>query len=175
MDLDGSNQKKLAAGNFPQCTPDGRLVIFGPRPLKKMSIDGGEPVQLTDKGSTGGAAISPDGKMIAAQYVQQPDIPAKIAIIPIEGGEPVKLFDASWPPRIPCIRWTADGRAVTYVANHDGVENIWSQPIDGGPPKQLTDFKSDEIFRFDWSRDGKRLVLSRGVESRDIVLIRDFK
>ena len=175
MDLDGSNQKKLAAGNFPQCTPDGRSVIFGPRPLKKMSIDGGEPVQLTDKGRTGWAAISPDGKMIAAHYVQQPDIPAKIAIIPIEGGEPVKLFDASWPSRIPCIRWTADGRAVTYVANHDGVNNIWSQPIDGGPPKQLTDFKSDEIFRFDWSRDGKRLVLSRGVESRDVVLIRDFK
>ncbi|MFS8086178.1 MAG: hypothetical protein ACMG6H_11165 [Acidobacteriota bacterium] len=55
------------------------------------------------------------------------------------------------------------------------VTNIWSQPIDGGPPKQLTDFKSDLIFRFDWSRDGKWLAVARGNISSDVVLINDLK
>ena len=44
------------------------------------------------------------------------------------------------------MRWTPDGRAFTYIDTIDGVFNIWSLPIDGGAPKQLTDFKTDQIF-----------------------------
>jgi tricorn protease-like protein len=52
-------------------------------------------------------------------------------------------------------------RALNYVATVDGVSNIWSQPLDGTPSKRLTDFKSDLVFNFDWSRDGRQLVLAR--------------
>ena len=45
----------------------------------------------------------------------------------------------------------------------------------GGPPKQLTDFKEGKIFAFDWSPDGKDLLLSRGDVSNDVVLISDFR
>jgi len=57
----------------------------------------------------------------------------------------------------------------------DGVSNIWAQPIDGGPPKPLTDFTSDEIFWFDLSRDGKATLFSRGHISKDVVMISNFK
>ena len=60
------------------------------------------------------------------------------------------------------FRWTPDGRAILYVDEKGGVGNIWSQPVDGGKPVQVTDFKTDVIFTFDLSRDGKWLVLSRG-------------
>jgi hypothetical protein len=104
----------------------------------------------------------------------EPGSLAKIGIITIEGGDPLELFDVR--PALPLkMRWSADGRTLFYVANRDGVSNIWSYPLDGGAPKQITDFKSDQIFYFDWSRDGKQLVLSRGMESRDVVLISDFK
>ena len=43
----------------------------------------------------------------------------------------------------------------------------------GGAPKQLTTFKSDLIFVFDLSRDGKLLAVSRGSVSSDVVLITD--
>jgi len=56
-----------------------------------------------------------------------------------------------------------------------GISNIWSQPIDGSAPRQLTNFKSDLIFAFDLSRDGKQIVLSRGNISNDVVLIADSK
>ena len=62
--------------------------------------------------------------------------------------------------------------------------NLWSQPIDGGPPKQITKFTSDLIpsfavsrdgKRLAISRDGKRLAISRGSASLDVVLIKDFR
>ena len=53
------------------------------------------------------------------------------------------------------LRCTPDGRALTYIDTINGVSNIWSLPIDGSAAKQLTDFKTDQIFWFDWSRDGQ--------------------
>jgi hypothetical protein len=73
------------------------------------------------------------------------------------------------------LRWTPDARALTDIDTINGVSNIWSLPLDGGPPKQLTDFKTDQIFLFDFSRDGKQLALSRGTQTSDVILIRDFK
>jgi Tol biopolymer transport system component len=83
----------------------------------------------------------------------------------------VKTIDI--PPTNNILDWSADGRAVLYVDTRGRVSNIWSQPIDGGPPKQLTNFKSELIFVFDFSRDGKQLAVSRGSVSNDVVLITD--
>ncbi len=87
----------------------------------------------------------------------------------------MKLFDlplnVTAGPSNPPFRWLADGRAFTYIRTRGGVSNIWVQPVDGGEPKQLTDFKTDRIFSFDFSRDGKQLALSRGVVDTDVVLI----
>jgi hypothetical protein len=60
------------------------------------------------------------------------------------------------------------------VSQHN-VTNIWSQPLEGGPPKQVTDFQESLITGFAWSRDGKQLVCTRGVLMRDAVLIADAK
>jgi hypothetical protein len=49
-----------------------------------------------------------------------------------------------------------------------------SQPIDGSAPKQISNFTSDLISNFALSRDGKRLAISRGNNSLDVVLIKDF-
>ena len=39
--------------------------------------------------------------------------------------------------------------------------------------KALTDFKADKIFDFAWSRDGRKLAVSRGRTTRDVVLLTD--
>ena len=44
----------------------------------------------------------------------------------------------------------------------------------GGPAKAVTHFTSDKIFYFDWSQDG-RLALSRGTDTTDAVLIKNFQ
>ena len=94
-----------------------------------------------------------------------------MALIPFEGGEPVKLLD------IPgfFVHWSRDGRALQYNDNRGGSSNLWSRPIDGGPPKQLTDFRGDTLFSFAWSVDGKQLAVSRGTDTHDVVLISNFR
>jgi hypothetical protein len=49
------------------------------------------------------------------------------------------------------------------------------QPITGGDPKQITDFKSDMIFAFAYSRDGKQIALSRGTTASDVLLYTNIK
>jgi eukaryotic-like serine/threonine-protein kinase len=180
MNIDGSNLKQLndTKSYLPQVSPDSRWVVYGnfdsgKWTLWKMSIDGGNAVRLSDQ-SAETSAISPDGKLIAYSYMdEQANWQHRIAVMPFEGGPPIKTFDVSqtagWT-----LRW-ATGRSLTYIDTRSGVSNIWSQPLDGGKPTQLTDFKADQIFCFDWSADGKQLAASRGLVTTDVVLISDFK
>ena len=175
IDIDGSNATELTNGGGelnPQCLPIGQSVLYGITSGKggigKVAIGGGENEQIIYKNALG-VAISPDGKWIASAYFQPTDV--KTAIYPIEGGEPQRILDLSG---YNYIRWTPDGRALAYVDQKD-LSNINSQLIDGGPSKQLTNFKSDLIFSFAWSRDGKQLALARGTLNKDVVLISNFK
>ena len=185
MDTDGGNLKQLTGGPgdiFPRTSPDGRWVVFvsqrsGSERLWKVSIDGGEPVRLTTDNLTSNPTVSPDGSLVACWYRDdQPNTLTKVAIIPFAGGDPVKVLDVPSSVTINAgLRWTPDGRALTYIDTINGVSNIWSLPLDGGKPVQLTDFKTDQIFWFDFSRDGKQLALSRGTQTSDVILIRDFR
>ena len=58
-----------------------------------------------------------------------------------------------------------------YVDMRNGASNVWRQPVDGGPPQQITNFKSGRIFRFAWSRDGKTLICEREAVLNDLALI----
>ena len=138
----------------------------------KVTSDGGELNRVTG-GRALRPAISPGGTCIACNYQEKPEAPIKVAIIPFAGGLPKKLLDISSFDGV--IRWTPDGRAIAYVVTDNQVSNIWAQPPDGGPPKQLTDFKSERIFNFAWSRDGQKIALSRGIVNKDVVLISGFK
>ena len=110
--------------------------------------------------------------MVACLYKKDlSDAPTTVAVIPSEGGEPIKYFDQILSP----VRWTTDGRALTYIDTREGVSNLWNQPLADGPPKQLTNFQSETISSFAWSRDGKRLALVRGVINNDVVLISNFR
>jgi Tol biopolymer transport system component len=115
--------------------------------------------------------ISPDGKWLAYAYVDSQAKPqVGVAVIPAEGGPPVKQFDM---PVDRFLRWMPDGRALAYIDHRN--QNVWAQPLDGGQPRQLTDFKTDQTFSFAWSRDGKVLALARGTQTSDVVMITDFK
>jgi Tol biopolymer transport system component len=93
--------------------------------------------------------------------------------VPTTGGEPVKVLDA--PKDGGDMDWSPDGRSLLYVREVDGVSNLWTWPLDGGQPRQLTDWQADKIFWFTYSRDGKQLAVSRGNTSQDAVLIKDFR
>ena len=45
----------------------------------------------------------------------------------------------------------------------------------GREARQLTDWKSDKIFWYAWSRDGRQLAVARGDTFYDVALISDFR
>jgi Tol biopolymer transport system component len=183
--LDGDGLKRLTNGvedSSPSFSPDGRWVVFSryagsSETLWRVSIDGGEASQLTDKLSKY-PVVSPDGRSIACYYWDhQEGSSVQLALLRFEGGKPFKTFDTAALTILSPVeyRWTPDGSAVSYVVTDRGVSNIWRQDLAGGPPRQVTFFRSDRILSFDWSPDGKLLVLSRGTRSSDVVLITDSR
>ena len=182
MNTDGSNQKQLTEGDYvdaaPVCSPDGRFVVFmsgrsGAPGIWKVGIDGGAPTQLTkDPGEL--PTVSRDGKLIAYFYSdEQSNNQPKLAIIPFEGGERVKTLDLPRSVQPIWFAWMPDGRSVAYLDNASGILNVWSQPLDGGAPKQLTSFKSEFLSNFAISQEGK-IAAYRVSATRDVVLIKDF-
>jgi Tol biopolymer transport system component len=182
-DADGSNPKQLSASardaNWPQFTPDGKFVIFhqsdasGAYHLWKVSIDGGPPVQITNA-PTMHPAVSPKTGQIVAWYSATADNPHwKLALFAPNGGEPLRVFDPieGTVPDSP-LRWYPAGDAFTFIDFASAVGNVWLQPLEARPPRQLTAFSWGQFYSFDWSRTGK-LVYSHGLTSADVVLIRD--
>ena len=188
LDADGNNPKQLTEGNSVDqnfaLSQDSQWVVFdslrdGKQAIWKVSINGGSPVQLTDSPSLN-PALSPDGKLLAYGHLaEQPGSQPRpqLIIIPFAGGPAVKTIDlpTTVNPDRGSFQWTADGHAICFVDTRTNAPNLWAQPIDGGPPKQLTNFKSEFIHRFALSRDGKQIALSRGIQTSDIVLIKDFR
>ena len=179
MNIDGSSPRQLTHGSndfYPEVSPDGQWVVYASRSftsnkavLWRVPIDGGNPIQLTEGFIANVPTISPDGKLIAS-VARKLNEPSKIAIIPFEGGEPVKTLDGGSV----YFRWAPDARSLTFNVIRNGVSNLITQSLDTNETRAETDFKSDLIFGFDWSRD-RSLVYSQGVKTSDIVLISDFR
>jgi Tol biopolymer transport system component/DNA-binding winged helix-turn-helix (wHTH) protein len=178
IDIDGKHPMQLTRGigdRHPTFTQDGRAVIFkssNPGSLFRVSIDGGEPVRLTERGGFD-PNVSPDGKLIACGYRPAPADKNRFAVLGLEGGEPRLISE--WPALFGRLRWTPDGSGIAYSARQAGVGNIWAQPIDGGAPRQLTHWSPASIFSFDWSRDGKWLAYASGSLTSDVVVINDTR
>jgi Tol biopolymer transport system component len=186
IDLDGGNPKRLSTGSAegpPSISPDSKWIVYsslvGAKPtLWKLGIDGDNPVQIGDKVAVS-PSISPDGRYIAYFYPESADPfapPNRFAVIPFSGGEPIKTFGFQQSSTIGAVgQWSRDARSFSYLVNNNNVTNIWSQPLDGGSPKQLTDFKDSLMTGFAWSATGKQLACTRGILLRDAVLISEAK
>jgi Tol biopolymer transport system component/DNA-binding winged helix-turn-helix (wHTH) protein len=179
IDIDGSNAKQLNNQTSLDASfaPDGRTIVYTSLVNKYTSstigIDGGEPHQLSEDESFV-PVFSPDGTQIACLRPGGPDSQFVISIIPAAGGSPVKSIPTPKGTAAQ-ILWTPDGKALLFPVAQRGVSNLWMQTIEGGAPKQITNFISDAILSFDLSRDGKQMVFSRGASRRDAVLFSGIK
>ncbi len=174
-DINGSNVKQLTRGNFdidPSVTPDGRWIVYGSfgdsaSSIWKMTVNGDSTELLTTK-HVQAYAISPDGRSLAYIYFNL-EQKQKLAVISLSTRQVINEIDYQYG--FAC--WTPDGKGFAHVDTKNGVSNIWTMPVTGGKPKQITDFKTGSIFSFDWTRDGRKLVIARGESSSDIVLLTD--
>jgi Tol biopolymer transport system component len=148
-------------------TPDGRAVIYsslvgGTVSIWMVPIDGGTPTKLADGA---GASVSPDGASLA--FV---DSRTALVICALPGCASRRTI-GSVPFDAP-LSWTPDARGIAYSLEG----NIWVQPLGAGPPRQLTHSADRRpIGFFAWSRDGKRLAITRSTESNDIILLKGLQ
>jgi serine/threonine protein kinase/Tol biopolymer transport system component len=180
MDIDGRNPKQVtnSAQDYSwfgfDFTPDSKWIVYtrtgSEAGLWKVSIEGGESSGLSTSLVAYYPAVSPDGKMVA-YYYEDSSGRKGVDVMQLNSNAPDRQFDIP----MGTIRWVPNGRALLYVKNEGDVSNLWSQPISGEPPNQITHFNSLLISQFDLSQDGKELVMSRGTANRDVVLIRDLR
>jgi len=162
-------------------SPDGKWIVFTRFAervgLWKVPSAGGEATLILDEKAIC-PAVSPDGKIVAF-VLRRAGQPHQIALVPFDGGEIIKTFDAALQNNPTSdnknLQWTPDGRGIYFVAFNNGVSNIWQQLIDGSPPAQVTDFKDGRIYNFAFSPDFSQLALSRGTFNSDVVLIENQK
>jgi DNA-binding winged helix-turn-helix (wHTH) protein/Tol biopolymer transport system component len=172
--LDGGEMKQLAIGNRPSITPDGRWVLYGTLSdegfisVYKVSIDGGDQVRLTHKPS-GYVRVSPDGKTFACSYNTAEGEKNQLAVVSIDGGEPLHVFDVVPGANLGVgIRWMPDGRSLVY---RDFGPSLWKQDLSGAQPEKILEFPDEIIYSFDWSPNGKHFAIAHGEDVRDVVLV----
>ncbi len=69
-----------------------------------------------------------------------------MAIVPVDSPQNVKFLDFQKErANGGAVRFTHDGKAVAYAFLDGNAENLWVEPLDGSPGKQLTNFKSEII------------------------------
>lgn len=180
MNIDGSGLSQLSFGDgefYPECSPDGQWIVYQSADemaptIWKISIDGGEAVRLTDTKALR-PAISPDGKLVAFHYLDPEPEGSKwrIGIVSMDGSLPMRRFDLPSTVTKRIVRWSPDGKAVVYPNDEGGLSDLWMQPLEGGPPRKITNFKADQIMTFDWSIDNRWLAYVRSVETSNVVLI----
>jgi eukaryotic-like serine/threonine-protein kinase len=199
MDSDGSNLKQLTEGEddfAATCSPDGKWVYYfataaatgtATQGWVRVPLEGGKAEKLPVEAVKGSATfllsdISRDDSMlltpVSISDASKGTYRKGAAIFKTSAlGTPPQIYDldtrvVSNHGRTP--QFSPDALAVVYpISGENNVENLWLQPLDGKPGRQITQFTSDQIFGFCWSPDTKQLAVARGHTESDVVLLRD--
>jgi Tol biopolymer transport system component len=178
MEPDGSNARVITKGDddiSPFVSPDGRWVYFlrfgTEQALMRAPADGSGTASVLTRQPFGLKGVSPDGRSLLGWA----DDEARGGFHAILDAETGTITTRLTLPAEAEAGWGRRGDIVAYILDKDGVTNLWEQPIAGGPPRQVTQFTSGQIFHFAYSADGTRLFLSRGYRTGDLWALRNFR
>ena len=175
VDADGRNKIHLATGaaSSPVLTPDDRYVIYmagtEQYSLNMVPLAGGTPREIV-AGPASAPVVRSDGKLSFATIDEQHKDGVRVVCDLPACTSASRQYVESTPTtgtRMP------DGSGVAYVDQRTP-NNIWVQPSNGSAAYPLTQFTAGTINGFVWSRDGKRLVVTRNNRTTDIVLFRNI-
>jgi Tol biopolymer transport system component len=187
VSADGTNLKQLSRGQrdrSPECSIDSKWAYYinaNASRVERVPVDGGTPETLPGTPIPHALILdryfdlSPDGKTAAFLISLGGTNPVhKIAVVPLDAGNQAQVrwldpHPAIWYP----LRFTPDGKALVYPITQNRIENLWLQPLDSSPGRQITNFRTDLILGLQWSPDGKNIgLLSRRIDA-DVVLLRE--
>lgn len=150
-------------------SPDGKWLLFDLLAhVYRVPVGGGEAEALTQDS---GVALnyhprySPDGKSIV--FVSDRSGQTNLWVMDSDGGSPRLIFDSP-DSSFAEPTWSADGKAVIAVRQYPHAlgawtrtNRIWSIPINGDPPRELTGSDNSLVFAPTASPDGRHLYYHR--------------
>jgi serine/threonine protein kinase/Tol biopolymer transport system component len=179
-DIDGSNARRLTADDreeyFPRFSPDGEWVVYhsleySTARLRRAPVAGGKSELITDLDAYLGSYTS-DGQRVVCVTRAPEGEQYKITLLDVATGAVIKRYDGEF--RV-MFRLNHERSRIDYIASRDGVDNIWSQSVDGGAATQLTHFAEGRLIGFGWSARGDSLAVSRYEDTSDAVLLSGFR
>ncbi len=179
-EADGTGLRRITEGQrdlFPICSPDAKSVFFvdaASGAYMKVPIDGGKAERISPvyAATAEGYDIARDGRTAVLGTYDFKSQKPNISLVSLESGKAFRTFEYD-PRHRGLLRFSPDGKGIVYPVREKGVDNLWVQPLDGGPGRQLTNFTALKIYWYQWSPDGKSLALVRGDSPSDLVLIQD--
>jgi Tol biopolymer transport system component len=179
-EADGTGLRRITEGKrdmFPMCSPDGKTLFYidtAAAAYMKVPIDGGKPERVSTLYAANGEGfdIARDGKTAVLGTYDFKTQKPNISLVSLDSGKELRTFDYD-PRHRGILRFSPDGKRIVYPIREKGVDNLWVQPLDGGPGRQLTNFTGLKIYWYQWAADGKSLALVRGESPSDLVLIQD--
>lgn len=183
MDAGGGNLKQISHGtrdDFPVCSADGKSAFYSDLDnggkVTRVPLEGGTPERISEFPAYQ-FALSPDGKVLAfATFTGSSDPRTRLALLPVDSLRNPRFLDPQ--RRLPvdgALRFSPDGKSLVYATRDQDTDNLWLQPLDGSPGKQITNFKSEHITDFHWSFDRSKLGMIRGHTDSDVVLLQETK
>ena len=177
---DGTGLHRLTEGKrdmFPMCSPDSKTVFYIDMTVPafmKVSMAGAQPERVTKEFAefNAGFDVARDGKTVVLGTYDFKAQKPTISLVSLDSGQVLRMFEYD-PRHQGQPRFSPDGKGIVYPVREKGVDNLWLQPLDGGPGRQLTNFSSLKIYSYQWSPDGKSLALVRGDSPSDLVLIQN--
>ncbi len=176
-DIDGGNVRQLTSFRNlcvePAWFPTGKSVVYTKYNASGMDVLETRLSPLATrrliglKGINAGAAISPDGKHLAA--ILSPDHKVDLYTIDLATGRRTRLTRGIAVEASPC--WSPDGQKLVYVSDETGNPRLFICSRRGGNRTRLPSVGRDAVTP-DWSYNGK-IVYAAKVDGQYTVAVFD--
>lgn len=179
VDENGKNARQLTEGAedvYPNFMADGQSVIFQNGldnkiiTLWRVSLADKNPVQLTQTHAIH-PAISKDGMQTAFYFMDaETDGLWRVGLISSADGS--FLSKLSFPKAVTerRMRWHPNGKFIGQILYEGENINLLLLPI-GGDSQIVSGLGKGDVNWFDFSNDGKQIVVSHTTETQDVVFL----
>ena len=190
--FDGSEEKQINLGEAtqilqPAVSHDEKWLYYVQREndttsIWKSPVEGGSGelvFMAKDFSPDTFLSASPDGKYLAFDYVKAEKIGdknrdstnvRKFGFLDLRAKK-VRVIEV--PAYNPVLRWANGGKSFDFSSFTKAGTAILRKDIDSdGEPAKIFEVEDEIIFRFDWSPDGKDLVIGRGNLSLNVAILR---
>ncbi|UCD18165.1 MAG: PD40 domain-containing protein, partial [Candidatus Zixiibacteriota bacterium] len=165
-------------------SPDGKKLFYKymvtstePTRLVQYNLESGQEKELFRESSWPTCpALSPDGKWLAFQTLDEEKIIRSLNVMPADSGRLREIVRLQENECIYSVDWMPDGKSILYVKNvsdNHKKREVWQVPVKGGSPRN-TGLTMDKITYLSVHPDGPQIAFSSYQEQTEIWVMENF-